>query len=780
MTWNKDNPRFRRSSFAGGSRRKKNSLISRIGGRFNGLFKSVKAKTAQDRPHPVPPPELAEDLKIAIPKKNAKSCPPPSVTKTPPSAAGPVEKSRPSNGQRTLRREKTFRSAPKADNGASRSETEARARTLAVQEKIAATLPSSRPAVKRCHPKALNNHPALKESGDKLDPAGLDSAFAGDLKEGLAAGHRPQGPAETGPDDDYKINRLGRERRKRVKPQRNEKMEAGLGCDPAHLSEGDDSVCAPPKKPEASKRQSPLNSAAARKPGPGSNRSSATFLPSENASVFDKRDGNEDQAAPPRAVNGKAASDFKTPPKSTMLDQIIKGDEDAESLKARKIKERRLITLAFTAFAMVITVLGLALFLFVFKEKERPVAKVARLPQASLPKVAPVSPGFFEFYALERAAAISTEIMIEEGGSLGKALETIGLGGRQGVGTLINYMTKDDIVPVVQPGDTLRAFWTDRGKTELARLEYLPNPRRTRADLTPLVIMRRPDGGYWHYRPSSPLLTLSAAREATIESSLWAAGSKVGLDAGIITSITEILASDVDFMTNIQRGDTFQVLYSRDYRDGQPKGEPIIDMIKLTNRGRSYEYYRYVAEGDHVSYFDPEGRSSRKAFFMTPLQYKRISSQFTMTRLHPIHKVVRPHQGVDFAAPNGTPVSTVADGTVIFCGWNGGYGKLVTIQHDKTYTTMYAHLSKFAPGIQKGSVVRQGDLIGYVGATGTATGPHLDFRMKKHGVFVDPLPVLAEQKGKELDPKDKQAFIESVLTPLRDEMTKKLLASREN
>jgi murein DD-endopeptidase MepM/ murein hydrolase activator NlpD len=415
----------------------------------------------------------------------------------------------------------------------------------------------------------------------------------------------------------------------------------------------------------------------------------------------------------------------------------------------------------------------LAAYLAWFPKSGPPRAKVARIPAASLPKVAPLAPGFFELYTRERESAIQTAVTIQPNGSLGQALEALGLGSRQRLGSLIDYLTKDDLLKVVQPGDVLRAFWQDRGKTELARLEYQPNLNLSRADLLPLVIMRKPDGGYWHYSPVSPLLTLSTAREGVIDSSLWLAGSKAGLDSGIITSITEILASDIDFMTNIRKGDVFQVLYSREYRDGRPKGDPVIDMVKLTNRGQNYEYYRFVGSNDQVGYYDALGRSSRKAFFATPLQYKRISSQFTMTRLHPIHKVVRPHQGVDYAAPSGTPVSAVADGTVVFCGWNGGYGRLVTIKHDETYTTMYAHLSKFAPGLKKGSAVRQGDLIGNVGATGTATGPHLDFRLKKNNTFIDPVPELAKQQGRRLESGEAQAFAQ-VVGRIQERMTQYL------
>lgn len=702
MTWNKDNPRFRRSSLLG-PRRKKQSFMSRL----NGLFKSGPGGTARPaRPHqPAPPQEPLDDLKLVVPKPK--------------------------------KNQTRDESHPGGDNA------------LTVEE-VGRVAESG--SIKPPPPENIPERPPLAgEAGEarklKATPPRRPDMSSG---EEPAGGLKP-GPGEEGrPEDEYKINQLGRPRRKKTRSQRDDFTEAGLGCDPSKAPTPDDSVCRPPRK--NLENDSPSAPPRRREAEPQKPWREKTF-----------RDGPFSPFPGP----DRAAAENGTP-------------ETPARLAERKIRERRLIRLALVSFVLVAVVIAAAAYLLLSPKTERPVAKVTRLPQASLPKVAPISAGFFEFYAMELESAVKTEVTIQSGGSLGQALEAVGLGGRQGSGALVSYMTKDDIVPVVQPGDILRAFWADRGKNELARLEYVPSSSRTRADLTPLVIMRRADGGFWHYRPAPPLLTLSAAKEAIIDGSLWAAGSKAGLDAGIITSITEILASDIDFMTDIKKGDTFKVLYSRDYRDGRPRGEPIIDMITLVSGGRNYEYYRYVGEGDQVSYYDHEGRSSRKAFFMTPLQYKRISSQFTMNRLHPIHKVRRPHQGVDYAAPSGTPVSTVADGTVVFCGWNGGYGKLVTIKHNDTYTTMYAHLSKFAPGLAKGSTVKQGDLIGYVGATGTATGPHLDFRLKKHGNFIDPLPVLSEQKGQEMEPATKQEYIEKVLTPLRDEMTKKLMASRDN
>ena len=436
--------------------------------------------------------------------------------------------------------------------------------------------------------------------------------------------------------------------------------------------------------------------------------------------------------------------------------------------RRRRVGLLALGALAAAALIAVIAYFGYSYYL----DQTTPSAKVARIPAASLPRVAPLNPGVYELYAQERESSVQSEVTIAQGSSLGKSLEELGLGARHQVGALIECLTNEAGLSVVRPGAVIQAYWLDRGKNELGRLEYHPSTGGA-----PIVVMPKIGGGYWSYSLASPPLTLSAAREGTVTSSLWEAGSKAGLDAGVIMTLSEILASDVDFLTDIKKDDTFQVLYSREYRDGRPQGTPVIDMVKLVNKGKEYEYYRFVNNKDQVGYFDRDGRTSQKTFFVTPLQYKRISSRFTMTRMHPIHKVVRPHQGVDYAAPSGTPISSVADGTVVFAGWNGGYGRLVTIQHDSTYTTMYAHMSSFAPGIKKGSVVKQGDHIGNVGATGTATGPHLDFRLKKNGVFVDPIPELAKQQGKKLEASEYQAFT-GVVTTIRERMTKQLEANK--
>ena len=383
-----------------------------------------------------------------------------------------------------------------------------------------------------------------------------------------------------------------------------------------------------------------------------------------------------------------------------------------------------------------------------------PRAKVARIPAASLPKVAPLAAGLFERRVLALEEARTTEVTVAPGSNLGRALEEVGLNSRNNFRGVLDCLAGgEEPLGLVRPGDVLRAFWADPEHESLARLEFHPATKAA-----PWVVLPDGQGGFWRFSQASRILNIGGAGSGRVEGSLWNAGLRAGLDGSLIMTMADVLASDIDFFTGLKKGDAFELLYSRDYQDGRPQGAPIIEMVRMVNNGRTFEYYRHINANGQAGYYNREGRSNLKTFFASPLQYTRISSGFSMARNHPIYKVVRPHQGVDYAAPTGTPVSAVADGKVTTARWSGGFGRLVAVQHDAVYTTMYGHLSSFAPGLKEGSTVRQGDLVGRVGASGTATGPHLDFRLRKNGVFVDPIPELAKQVGRRLEGAEAKAF----------------------
>ncbi|HIC90700.1 MAG TPA: M23 family metallopeptidase, partial [Syntrophaceae bacterium] len=177
------------------------------------------------------------------------------------------------------------------------------------------------------------------------------------------------------------------------------------------------------------------------------------------------------------------------------------------------------------------------------------------------------------------------------------------------------------------------------------------------------------------------------------------------------------------------------------YRDGRWIKNGRILAAEFVNVGSKYQAFYFEDGKGHGDYYDSEGRCLRKQFLKSPLRYKRISSYFSRRRFHPILKIYRPHLGIDYAAPVGTPVESIGDGKIEFIGWKGDYGRFIRVKHNRNYITTYGHLSRFAKGLKKGSRIKQGQVIGYVGSTGLATGPHLDFRMIRNGRFVNPLKI---------------------------------------
>lgn len=258
------------------------------------------------------------------------------------------------------------------------------------------------------------------------------------------------------------------------------------------------------------------------------------------------------------------------------------------------------------------------------------------------------------------------------------------------------------------------------------------------------------------YKGQKPVETLVETAHGTITSSLWNSMVGNGYDPELAIKMSDVYAWTVDFF-GIQKNDRFEVIYERKYIDGSPVGVGKILSARFNHFGKDQFafYFEQNGEGD---YFDENGQSLRRAFLKAPLKYSRISSHFTNSRYHPILKISRPHHGVDYAAPAGTPVYAIGQGVVTRKGFQkGGAGNYLYIKHNGTYTTAYMHLQKFASGIKEGSRVSQGELIGYVGSTGLSTGPHLDFRFFKNGQPVNPLKV-ESPPAKPVEPQFMTAF----------------------
>jgi murein DD-endopeptidase MepM/ murein hydrolase activator NlpD len=244
-------------------------------------------------------------------------------------------------------------------------------------------------------------------------------------------------------------------------------------------------------------------------------------------------------------------------------------------------------------------------------------------------------------------------------------------------------------------------------------------------------------GDHWQsdWRPFERRLetrSLQGVLAGSLEESIRGAGGPPPL----AYRLADVFQWDLDFTKDLRKGDRFEVLYEEVQLDGQFHEVGTIFAAVYDNHGRLHEAYRY---GDAGVYYDGEGRPMRKMFLRSPLRYSRITSNFSHRRFHPVLREYRPHYGVDYGAPVGTPVQVTANGVVASAGWDRGGGKVVKVQHPGGYMTAYLHLSRFASGIRPGARVRQGDIIAYTGATGLASGPHLDYRVKHHNRWIDPL-----------------------------------------
>lgn len=272
---------------------------------------------------------------------------------------------------------------------------------------------------------------------------------------------------------------------------------------------------------------------------------------------------------------------------------------------------------------------------------------------------------------------------------------------------------------------------------------------RAKNDSTPRYWIYQPDPVNWvkfHLTPPYTVVKgqnrihpMFRAVHGEIHSSLWDAAAEYGFPFELALQLADIYAWTIDFF-DLKTGDIFDVLYEEEYVDTVFTGISRIFAARFVHDGDEIYAIPFIQDSTE-SYFDQYGNSLKRAFLKAPLHFRRISSRFSYSRLHPILKIRRPHFGVDYAAPVGTPVHTVGDGKVIYMKQTSGAGKMVKIRHNSIYTTAYLHLSHYAKGLYPGKKVRQGDVIGYVGSTGLSTGPHLDFRFYKNGTPVDPLKI---------------------------------------
>ena len=282
------------------------------------------------------------------------------------------------------------------------------------------------------------------------------------------------------------------------------------------------------------------------------------------------------------------------------------------------------------------------------------------------------------------------------------------------------------------PGKTIRAKITAEGR--LLALRYLAG--------NSLFAVERAGAAFTVTQQPAQLETRTLMRSGEIRSSLFAATDAANLSDAVAIQIADVFSTDIDFHRDLRRGDRFTVVYEAFYHQGEMVKSGRVLAAEFINQGKVYQAVYFRNSEGEGGYYTPEGKNIRKAFLRSPIEFSRISSGFTNARFHPVLQQWRAHKGIDYAAPTGARVKATADGVVEFAGRQGGYGNVVVLRHQSRYTTWYGHLSAFAKGLRKGSRVPQGEVIGFVGATGLATGPHLHYEFRINDVHQDPLRVV--------------------------------------
>ncbi|OGR01241.1 MAG: hypothetical protein A2511_15065 [Deltaproteobacteria bacterium RIFOXYD12_FULL_50_9] len=293
----------------------------------------------------------------------------------------------------------------------------------------------------------------------------------------------------------------------------------------------------------------------------------------------------------------------------------------------------------------------------------------------------------------------------------------------------------------LKPGDRYTITLDENGR--LAQAVYEAGPVEIYS------LSRTPQGIIKAVQTDIPVERRTVLLEGTISSSLFSAFSEQGIDARLIYAYADIFASKIDFNTELQTGDTFKVLTEAYYKEGTflGYGKILHATYWQSDSNTTLEGYYFSPDGKSGSYFDREGRELGTSFIKSPVPIGRVTSTFTFKRRHPILNIVRPHLGIDLAAPAGTPIMAAADGTVQSLGRNGGFGNQIVLNHGGDYQTYYGHLAGFKSGLRSGSRVKQKEIIGYIGSTGMSTGPHLDYRVQYRGMFMNPFAMKFKPKS---------------------------------
>lgn len=320
---------------------------------------------------------------------------------------------------------------------------------------------------------------------------------------------------------------------------------------------------------------------------------------------------------------------------------------------------------------------------------------------------------------------------VVKGESLSKVLDKLGVGAKDRA-TVIAAAKQTPELTKLKAGQEIHARLSPDGRLEALQL---PIDRK-------MTLRLSMEGGTLkarrHERRGERRLSFASA---SVQSSLYSDGQGAGLSDAQIAELAQIFGWDVDFAVGLRAGDRFSVIYEAEYIDGKKADDGEILAAEFVNRGKTYRAVRFEEDDGSIGYYAPDGTSMKQAFLRNPLKLAKVTSGFSLSRFHPVLQERRAHKGVDYSAPVGTPVKATGSGVVQFSGRQNGYGNVVELQHGEKYTTVYGHLSRFAEGIALGTRVQQGQVIGYVGQTGIATGPHLHYEFRIAGQHRDPLTV---------------------------------------
>jgi len=409
--------------------------------------------------------------------------------------------------------------------------------------------------------------------------------------------------------------------------------------------------------------------------------------------------------------------------------------------------------------SLVVVLLGIALALFLqTRQLERSLASpypISRAPRFDVDLI--VLPVWSQRAAGPLAGLdLPVEFTFRRGETLGQVLADLGLG-PAGAQSMIEELSEYVDVRRLRPQDRYAALVDDLGLLRGLRLTV---------DGKGKAVVRR-QGDTWRsswseFEESAESQVIRGELQGSLEASIRRAGG----EAVVAYVMADVLQWDLDFNRDLQLGDRFEVLYEKIYLDGEFYRIGGILALTYVNGGRQLEAYLF---GEDRGHYDGEGRPLQKLFLKSPLRYSRVTSGFSSRRFHPVLKSYRPHYGVDYGAPTGTPVRVTGGGVVQSAGWEKGGGKTIKVRHPNGYVTAYLHLSRFADGIRSGTRVGQGEVIGYVGSTGLATGPHLDYRMQKGGRWINPQAFKSEPAPP--IPAERQPEFEAVRNRFRQALT---------